>query len=81
MHNYHSLEPRLSFVGEKESLVHIDCTSVNISGKFSVKLSGNYLQTRGSRTYTTVSGEYTETNQSPMEKQLTVDFRKTTMSI
>ena len=39
---YTSLEPRLSFVGGKESLVHTVCACVNISVNFSVKLSGYY---------------------------------------
>ena len=42
-----SLEPRLSFVGGKESLVHTVCAYVNISVNFSVKLSGYYQRTRG----------------------------------
>ena len=71
-----SLELRLSFVGGKDSLVHTDCACANIYGKFSVKLSGHYKRTRGSCTYTTVSGEYTETNESPMEKKANRWFLK-----
>ena len=59
-----SLEPRLSFVGEKESLVHTVCACVNIY----VKLSGYYQRTRGSGRYTAMSGENTETKIKPHEE-------------
>ena len=71
-----SLEPRLSFVGGKESLVHTVCACINISVNFSVKLSGYYQRTRGLDTYTAMSSENTETKIKPHEEPTNRWFSK-----
>ena len=78
---YISLEPRLTFVGGKESLVHTVCACVNISVKISVKLSGYYQQTRGLGTYTAMSGENTETKIKPHEEPANNWFSKDKTSL
>ena len=60
----------------KESLVYTDCACVNISRKFSVKLSGHYERTCGSCTYTTVSWEYMETIQTQWRKREQLVFER-----
>ena len=63
-------------MGGKESLVHTVCACVNISVKFSVKLSGYYQRTRGLGSYTTMSGENMETNIKPHEEPANSRFLK-----
>ena len=63
-------------MGGKESLVHTVCACVNISVKFSVKLSGYYQRTRGLGTNTAMSGENTETKIKPHEESANSWFSK-----
>ena len=65
-------------MGGKESLVHTVCACINISVKFSVKLSGYYQRTRGLGTYTAISGENTETKKKikPHEEAVNRWFSK-----
>ena len=78
-----SLEPRLSFVGGKESRVYTFCTCVSISRIFSVKLSRYYQWARDLYTYLAVSGENTKTKINPRgwEHNCLFSFQKTMLSL